>query len=61
MHISEPEVWLVQPIGTYLPYKWNIWRTLYLVNEGKNRIGEILNWRSILQQSISACIANVKL
>ena len=27
-----------------LPYKWNIWRTLYLANEGKNRIGVMLNW-----------------
>ena len=31
-----------------LPYKRNIWRTLYLANKGKNRIGEILNWRSTL-------------
>ena len=44
-----------------LPYKRNIWRTLYLANEDKNRIGEILNWRSTLQQSISAYIANGKL
>ena len=43
-----------------IPYKLNIWRTLYLANEGKNRIGEILNWRSTLQQSISACITNDK-
>ena len=27
-----------------IPYKWNIWPTLYLANEGKNRIGERLNW-----------------
>ena len=31
-----------------MPYKQNIWRTLYLANEGKNRIGERLNWRSTL-------------
>ena len=29
-------------------YKWNIWQTLYLANEGKNRIGERLNWQLIL-------------
>ena len=44
-----------------VPYKQNIWQTLYLANEGKNRIGEILNWRSTLQQSISTYIANGKL
>ena len=44
-----------------IPYKRNIWRTLYLLNEGKNRIDEILNWRSTLQQSISSCIAIGKL
>ena len=26
-----------------VPYKRNIWQTLYLANEGKNRIGERLN------------------
>ena len=41
----------------HIPYKRNIWRTLYLTNEGKNRIGERLNWRSTL----SVYIANVKL
>ena len=36
------------PVLRYIPYKRNIWRTLYLANEGKNRIGERLNWRSTL-------------
>ena len=31
-----------------IPYKRNIWRTLYLANEGKNRVGEKLNWRLTL-------------
>ena len=31
-----------------VPYKRNIWRTIYLANEGKNRIGKRLNWRLTL-------------
>ena len=59
MHACLGKVYFAQKFYL-LPYKRNIWRTLYLANEGKNRsrIGKMLNWRSTLQQSISAYIAN---
>ena len=49
VHSTQWSAHYANEINEYnIPYKQNIWRTLYLANEGKNRIGERLNWRSTI-------------